>query len=65
MPSANAKWYRLPNEGLLVLSEGDLTVWSGDAVVNAGAPAWAAIWWSVGLGGTAGTCLQAGAARII
>lgn len=35
MPSANAKWYRLPNEGLLVLSEGDLTVWSGDAVVNA------------------------------
>jgi hypothetical protein len=39
MPSANAKWYRLPNEGLLVLSEGDITSWSGDAVVNAGAHA--------------------------
>lgn len=35
MPSANAKWYKLPNEGLLVLSEGDITVWSGDAMVNA------------------------------
>ncbi|GBF98924.1 appr-1-p processing enzyme family [Raphidocelis subcapitata] len=35
MPSANAKWYRLPNEGLLVLSEGDITSWSGDAIVNA------------------------------
>jgi O-acetyl-ADP-ribose deacetylase (regulator of RNase III) len=36
MPSANAKWYRLPNDGLLVLSEGDITSWSGDAIVNAG-----------------------------
>jgi hypothetical protein len=36
MPSANAKWYRLPNDGLLVLSEGDITTWSGDAIVNAG-----------------------------
>ena len=36
MPSANAKWYRMPNEGLLVLSEGDITTWSGDAIVNAG-----------------------------
>lgn len=39
MPSANAKWYRMPNEGLLVLSEGDITQWSGDAIVNAGAAA--------------------------
>ncbi|KAI8476825.1 MAG: hypothetical protein J3K34DRAFT_399569 [Monoraphidium minutum] len=35
MPSASAKWFRLPNEGLLVLGEGDITSWSGDAVVNA------------------------------
>lgn len=35
MPSASARWYRLPNEGLLVLSEGDLASWSGDAIVNA------------------------------
>lgn len=35
MPSANARWYRLPNEGLLVLSEGDISAWSGDAIVNA------------------------------
>lgn len=36
MPSASAVWYKLSNEGLLVLSEGDITQWSGDAIVNAG-----------------------------
>eukprot|EP00879_Flechtneria_rotunda_P006495 GHRR01006825.1.p1 GENE.GHRR01006825.1~~GHRR01006825.1.p1 ORF type:complete len:308 (+),score=118.70 GHRR01006825.1:274-1197(+) len=34
MPSANARWYRL-GEALLVLSQGDITTWSGDALVNA------------------------------
>ena len=35
MPSANAHWYKL-GEALLVLSQGDITTWSGDALVNAG-----------------------------
>lgn len=35
MPSANARWYKV-GDALLVLSEGDITQWSGDAVVNAG-----------------------------
>ena len=35
MPSANARWYKV-GDALLVLSEGDITAWSGDAVVNAG-----------------------------
>jgi len=34
MPSANAHWYKL-GEALLVLSQGDITTWSGDALVNA------------------------------
>ena len=36
MPSASAKLYRLPNDGLLVLGEGDIKSWSDDAIVNAG-----------------------------
>lgn len=35
MPSANARWYKI-GEALLVLSQGDITQWSGDALVNAG-----------------------------
>lgn len=35
MPSANARWYKV-GDALLVLSEGDITQWSGDALVNAG-----------------------------
>lgn len=34
MPSANARWYKI-GDALLVLSEGDITQWSGDAIVNA------------------------------
>eukprot|EP00882_Tetradesmus_deserticola_P014386 GHRQ01015298.1.p1 GENE.GHRQ01015298.1~~GHRQ01015298.1.p1 ORF type:complete len:249 (+),score=98.63 GHRQ01015298.1:310-1056(+) len=34
MPSANARWYKV-GEALLVLSQGDITQWSGDALVNA------------------------------
>jgi hypothetical protein len=36
MPSANARWYKV-GDALLVLSQGDITAWSGDALVNAGA----------------------------
>lgn len=35
MPSTNARWFRV-DESMLVLSMGDLTTWSGDALVNAG-----------------------------
>jgi O-acetyl-ADP-ribose deacetylase (regulator of RNase III) len=35
MPSANARWYRLGDSAMLVLSVGDITQWSGDAIVNA------------------------------
>jgi hypothetical protein len=35
MPSANALWYKV-GDALLVLSMGDITAWSGDAIVNAG-----------------------------
>jgi hypothetical protein len=35
MPSANARWYKV-GDALLVLSQGDITQWSGDALVNAG-----------------------------
>lgn len=35
MPSANARWYKI-GDALLVLSQGDITQWSGDALVNAG-----------------------------
>jgi hypothetical protein len=35
MPSANARWYKV-GDALLVLSQGDITQWSGDAIVNAG-----------------------------
>jgi hypothetical protein len=35
MPSANARWYKV-GDALLVLSQGDITAWSGDALVNAG-----------------------------
>ncbi|WIA30970.1 hypothetical protein OEZ86_001018 [Tetradesmus obliquus] len=34
MPSANARWYKV-GDALLVLSQGDITQWSGDALVNA------------------------------
>lgn len=34
MPSANARWYKV-GDALLVLSQGDITQWSGDAIVNA------------------------------
>eukprot|EP00775_Hariotina_reticulata_P009947 gene9947-10102_t len=34
MPSANARWYKV-GDALLVLSQGDITTWSGDALVNA------------------------------
>ena len=38
MPSANALWFKVPTgDALLVLSMGDITAWSGDAIVNAGA----------------------------
>jgi O-acetyl-ADP-ribose deacetylase (regulator of RNase III) len=35
MPSANARWYRLGDSAMVVLSVGDITQWSGDAIVNA------------------------------
>jgi hypothetical protein len=35
MPSANARWYKV-GDALVVLSQGDITQWSGDALVNAG-----------------------------
>lgn len=34
MPSANARWYKV-GDALVVLSQGDITSWSGDAIVNA------------------------------
>eukprot|EP00878_Enallax_costatus_P009036 GHUV01009448.1.p1 GENE.GHUV01009448.1~~GHUV01009448.1.p1 ORF type:complete len:309 (+),score=83.54 GHUV01009448.1:300-1226(+) len=34
MPSANARWYKI-GDALLVVSQGDITQWSGDALVNA------------------------------
>jgi len=37
MPSANARWYKV-GDALVVLSQGDITSWSGDAIVNAGKP---------------------------
>lgn len=35
MPSANARWYKV-GDALVVLSQGDIAQWSGDALVNAG-----------------------------
>ncbi|KAF8068244.1 macro domain-containing protein [Scenedesmus sp. PABB004] len=34
MPSSNARWYK-HGEALIVLSQGDIAAWSGDALVNA------------------------------
>jgi hypothetical protein len=37
MPAAGARWYKA-GECLVVLSKGDITSWSGDALVNAANP---------------------------
>lgn len=61
MPSANARWYKI-GDALLVLSQGDITQWSGDAIVNAGdwgGDVKAPSWFSVSRGVNAGRlCLQ-------